>query len=238
VKISPHAQGTPEWLRDRLGVVTASKVSDVVTPTGQPTKSATRRKYAVQLAAERLTKRSEPEYVSAAMQRGSELEPVARRWAEQRLDVYIDQVGFGRMDGLDLGASPDGLIEGADALVEIKCPGIPVYCDILSTGEIPAAWWLQMQTQMLVWEKPLCFFVLFTDVRPFSGWTKMVYADIDMQIKIRNAVQAFCLEVDQIERELITHGRITSAMLEFDAPMIGAGDEVDISTGIGDAGDL
>ena len=78
-------QGTDEWRNARLGKVTASRIADIMgkTKTGY---GAARKNYMAQLICERLTGKAEEGFKSAPMQRGNDLEPVARA-------VYIIETG-------------------------------------------------------------------------------------------------------------------------------------------------
>jgi len=118
--VSTCEQGTAEWLTMRRGCLTASKCSVVIGIKGEPSKSATRDTYMYELAAERITGSATDTFVNAAMQRGTELEPMARQWY---VDHYgpVREVGFVFRDPVtrDIGASPDGLCENGG--LEIKC---------------------------------------------------------------------------------------------------------------------
>jgi len=119
-------QGSTEWLRARLGIPTASRAADVLAkgrakkdepaPPGQK-----RMDYAIELAFERVSGGLLDFPVTAAMQRGTDLEPEAREAYEIRTGAFVGRIGFALHDTLEAGASPDGLI-GDDGLVEIKCP--------------------------------------------------------------------------------------------------------------------
>ena len=86
-------QRTDEWFQARLGKVTASRIGDVMarTKTGY---SATRANYMAQLVVERLTNRKEESYTNAAMQWGTDTEPLARSAYEVAKDVLVQEVGF------------------------------------------------------------------------------------------------------------------------------------------------
>ena len=70
-------QGTEAWFAERLGKVTASRISDMLakTKTGW---GASRANYAAQLVAERLTGTAGETFSNAAMKWGTETEPQAR----------------------------------------------------------------------------------------------------------------------------------------------------------------
>ena len=117
--ISPHDQGTDEWLAARLGKPSASMFSKLITMTGKPSASADG--YINQLLGERLTGKSEPHYTSEAMILGTEREPLARADYEFISGNKVNEVGFILDDSESYGCSPDGLI-GEDGGLEIKCP--------------------------------------------------------------------------------------------------------------------
>jgi YqaJ-like viral recombinase domain len=147
-------QGTEEWLAARVGCVTASRVRDVVAQTKSGTWTAGRKNYLGELVCERLTGRPYPQYVSAAMNHGSETEPRARFRYALASGSEITEVGYIPHPNIPhAGASPDGLV-APDGLVEIKCPHSPgVHIERLLATErtgwgIEPGTYDQMQWQM------------------------------------------------------------------------------------------
>jgi putative phage-type endonuclease len=115
-------QRSEAWFATRAGKVTASRIADLLarTKTGW---GASRKNYAAQLVAERLTGAVEQSYTNAAMQWGTDQEPHAREAYCQHMLCAVEEIAFVDHPSIAMaGASPDGLI-GADGLVEIKCPG-------------------------------------------------------------------------------------------------------------------
>lgn len=113
-------QGTPEWLNLRLGIPTASRFDDILTPkTRKPSASA--RKYRAELLAEYLIRAPMDSPASPWMERGTALEPEARAWYAFETGADVRQVGFVTRDDRLVGGSPDSLI-GEDGILEIKCP--------------------------------------------------------------------------------------------------------------------
>jgi len=200
MKIITGKQGSWEWHQARLGKPTASRIAAIITPTGRPTTGAARRTYALELVAERITEHVAEHYVSAAMERGKELEGVARVWYELRTGRRVEQVGFCLADCGLTGASPDGLC-GEDGGIEVKCPLLPNYIDILSSGEIPGDWLMQMHHCLYVTRRAWWDFVLYTDAAPFSGWIRRVDRNEEMCARIGAAVDAFCYEVETLETQ-------------------------------------
>jgi hypothetical protein len=121
VKIIDCEQGSPEWLAARLGIPTASEFHKVITAVkGDLSKSA--RKYAQAVVTETLLGRPLEKQTNAwAMQRGKDLEPLARAAYALENNVEVRQVGFVTTNDGRIGASPDGLIVGARRGLEIKC---------------------------------------------------------------------------------------------------------------------
>lgn len=140
-------QGTPEWLAQRCGKVTASRISDMMakTKTGW---GASRANYRAQLIAERLTGVVADSYSNAAMEWGTQMEADARRAYAFYCDADVAEVGFVSHPDIAMsGASPDGLI-GTEGVVEIKCPNTATHIETLLGGNVPAKYNLQMQWQM------------------------------------------------------------------------------------------
>ena len=131
MKIIDCEQGTPEWIKARLGIPTASEFHKIVgNATGELSRSRdkkglseTARKYAYRLVAETLLERELDRVPGTpwAMERGKRLEPLAREQYAFTHDVELRQVGFVTTDDGRVGCSPDGLIVGARGGLEIKC---------------------------------------------------------------------------------------------------------------------
>jgi putative phage-type endonuclease len=158
-------QGTEEWFTIRIGKVTASRVADVIakTKTGY---SASRDNYMAQLVCERLTGQKGESFTNAAMQHGTDTEPLARAAYEALKDVLVDEVGFVPHPTIDMaGASPDGLV-GDDGLIEIKCPNTATHIETLLSQSVPGKYNTQMQFQMACTGRQWCDFVSFDNRLP------------------------------------------------------------------------
>jgi putative phage-type endonuclease len=158
-------QGTEEWFTIRIGKVTASRVADVIakTKTGY---SASRDNYMAQLVCERLTGQKGESFTNAAMQHGTETEPLARAAYEALKDVLVDEVGFVPHPTIEMaGASPDGMV-GEDGLIEIKCPNTATHIETLISKVVPGKYNTQMQFQMACTGRKWCDFVSFDNRLP------------------------------------------------------------------------
>jgi hypothetical protein len=149
-------QGTTEWLQCRLGVPTASCFGKILTPTGKASAQAVQ--YRRELIAERDTGAPTAFEPTEWMQRGTELEPDARRWYEFDRDCEVEEVGFVLADD-GYGCSPDGMVEGG--LVEIKCPKPSTHVGYVLDAKIPTTYKPQVQGQLLVCQREWCDFISY-----------------------------------------------------------------------------
>lgn len=153
-------QKSDEWYSARVGKVTASRVADVVAKT-KSGYSASRDNYMAQLVCERLTNKPAESYSNAAMQWGTETEPLARAAYEAKMDVLVDEVGFIDHPTIVMsGASPDGLV-GEDGLIEIKCPNTSTHIDTLLSQTVPKKYADQIFWQMACTGRQWCDFVSY-----------------------------------------------------------------------------
>jgi putative phage-type endonuclease len=158
-------QRSTEWFAIRLGKVTASRVADVIakTKTGY---STSRNNYMAQLVCERMTGTQAESYNNAAMQWGTDQEPLARAAYETAKDVLVNEVGFIVHPTIkEAGASPDGLV-GDVGLIEIKCPNTATHIDTVLSDKVPAKYITQMQWQMACTQRKWCDFVSFDPRMP------------------------------------------------------------------------
>jgi putative phage-type endonuclease len=158
-------QGSDEWLRIRLGKVTASGVADVLAKTKSGV-SASRANYLIKLALQRTTGVVEESYTNDAMQWGVDNEAQARVAYEVASGNFVDQIAFVDHPVIQwFGASPDGLID-KDGLVEIKCPNSATHWSYIKAGEPPMKYYIQMQAQMACTGRQWCDFVSFDPRMP------------------------------------------------------------------------
>lgn len=201
--MSEIEQGSAEWFQQRLGKVTASRVSDVIakTKTGW---GASRGNYLAQLVAERLTGTVAESYSNAAMQWGTETEPQARLAYEFRTDATVEQIAFVQHPSIPMsGASPDGLV-GADGLVEIKCPNTATHIETLRSGKIAEKYVTQMMWQMACTGRAWCDFVSFDPRMPenMALWICRIERDDEMVAYLEKHVTDFLAELDATVADL------------------------------------
>jgi len=146
-------QRTEEWFQQRLGKVTASRISDVIAKTKTGV-STSRQNYLVQLVSERLTGKKGDSFVNQAMLDGIERESAARELYMQTRGVSVTEVGFFDHPVIkNSGASPDGAVNAEEdgkyaGLIEIKCPIETTHTNTLMSKEVPSKYKSQIQWQM------------------------------------------------------------------------------------------
>lgn len=131
---NPNQQAA--WLLERVGYVTASQFKHLL-PGKKGGYLAVRETYKWQLITERLTGRATEHYVNPAMQWGIDQEGFARAEFVNRMRLMVDLVGFIKHPTLMCGASPDGVINGGDGLVEFKCPTTNTHLQTIMDGMDP-----------------------------------------------------------------------------------------------------
>ena len=147
------AQGTDEWFQQRLGKVTASRISDVIAKTKTGV-STSRQNYLIQLVSERLTGKKGDSFVNQAMLDGIERESAARELYERTRGVSVTEVGFFDHPVIkNSGASPDGAVNAEEegkyaGLIEIKCPIETTHTNTLMSKSVPSKYIPQMQWQL------------------------------------------------------------------------------------------
>lgn len=192
-------QGSDEWLQARCGLLTASEMKLIITPTGKVANNDKTRAHAYELAFQRLTGFVEPQYVSDAMLRGQEDEIYARAaYSEHYADVV--ETGFITNDkwGFTIGYSPDGLV-GDNGLIECKSRAGKYQVQTIATDEVPEEYVLQLQTALLVSEREWIDFISYSGGQPV--YVKRVHEDSELQAAIIAAATAFEARIADIMRE-------------------------------------
>jgi putative phage-type endonuclease len=192
-------QGSDEWKAARVGVVTASKFGEIITPTGKPTVGDKRAKYMNTLIAESLTGEPSETFQSEWMRRGTELEPEARDYYSLIRDAEVEQVGMVYLNEDRLIAcSPDGLVD--NGLWENKCPAPHTHVAYLLANKLPSQYKPQVQGQMYVTERDWCDFMSYhPDMKPLLV---RVHRDEEYIKILANLLDKFVLEMVEKREQL------------------------------------
>lgn len=192
-------QRTDEWFAARLGHATGSRASDILA--GKDTMA--RKGYVTQLVTERLTGRSQDFFTNADMQRGIDVEPIARA-AYQASHELVDETGFVKHPLIQwFGASPDGLV-GKDGLVEIKCPRSTTHLEYIQAKKPPSKYIPQMLAQLSCTQRKWVDFVSFDDRFPVHLQLFVVRFEPSAEEldKFESKVKEFLNEVNNLMEQL------------------------------------
>lgn len=184
-------QNSPEWIEARRGIPTASNFAKILAK-GE---GKTRRRYLLDLAAERLTGDIAECFTNEHMERGHAMEDDARQFYAFQFDADPQHVGFIRNDHIRAGASPDSLL-GNDGLLEIKTKLGALQLGVLEDGRLPPEHVAQVQGQLWVSRRAYCDFVSYWPKLPL--FVKHVERDEAYIATLVQAIADFNGELDAI----------------------------------------
>ncbi len=137
-------QGSEEWRAIRKGKMTASHAQEIAN-NGKGLDT-----YIIKLMAEYFSSGEYEGFKNSHMERGTELEPVARSMYELETGEVVEEVGFIEYNEY-AGCSPDGLI-GENAIAEIKCHDDVSHFKMIVGGakEIDTKYLWQIQMNLMI----------------------------------------------------------------------------------------
>lgn len=182
-------QGSEEWHAARCGLLTASEMKLILTPTLKVASNDKERAHLFELLAQRITRYVEPAYVGYDMLRGQD-EEIEARAAYEKAYAPVTTVGFITNDGwgFTLGYSPDGLV-GDDGLLECKSRRAKFQVQTLTDMTVPEEFMLQLQTGLLVSGRKWIDFCSYCGGLPMV--TMRVLPDAQIQAAIVSAAASF-----------------------------------------------
>lgn len=192
-------QGSAEWHKCRLGVITASRAKDVIaTGRGGKGYGAARDTYLLELIAEVATGQTPDQGEFKQTQWGHEWEASARELFAFDVGVPVIQTPFIFDSSMRYGCSPDGIADEKSG-IEIKCPfTTKVYLDFLLNGEIKPEYIDQVQFSMFVTGMEFWNFANFDPrmkVKPFHCVT--IERDEEKMKTFEDAVQSMIFDMDK-----------------------------------------
>ncbi len=190
-------QGSQQWLDARCGLLTASEMKKIITPTLKVANNGDTRAHAYEIAAQRITRYVEPHYISDDMLRGHEDE-VRARMAYSEKFAPVTECGFITNDrwGFTIGYSPDGLV-GDDGLIECKSRRQRFQVQTVIDG-VPDEHVLQLQTGLLVTGRA------WIDYISYSGGMPMVPITVEPDAEIQEAIVAAASAFEQRVCDIIS----------------------------------
>ncbi len=162
-------QGSAEWLELRRTKITSTDAAVIL--------GANPWKTIEKLKEEKFGVKDD--YKNAAMQRGQDLEPVARKLYEDLYSIKLMPKVFVRDFAM---ASVDGICEKNEHLIEIKCP-LEKNCKKAISEKIPPYYFAQMQHQLYVLALDMMYYFVYDG---FFGYRQEVKRD---EKYIENMVQ-------------------------------------------------
>jgi putative phage-type endonuclease len=188
-------QGSDEWFKAKLGVISASNASKVVAKKD----SETRNTYMMELIAQICTGDQE-EINSKYLEWGNTYEAAARSSYEFSTGSEITEVPFVfKNETFREGCSPDGIVDGKKG-VEIKCPYNAVhYIKFLTEDKIKPEYVWQYQFALRVMgaaEMDFCQYHPNMKKSPLKILT--VHADEEKQKTLEDAVPQFIHDMDKV----------------------------------------
>lgn len=190
-------QNSPEWDALRRGIVTSSELKCVLAKGRGREPSITRRKYMLDLIADRLGAAPSDRYTNAQMERGHILE-------QEAVDAYAflydaDPAPIGFVRNGEIGASPDRLL-GDNGLMEVKTKDRHRQLECLLSDEVPSEHIRQLQGQLWICEREWVEFVSYWP--GLDLFVKRVHRD-ETQIKsIELGVTMFLNEMYELMEKL------------------------------------
>lgn len=204
-------QGSEEWHTARCGLLTASEMKLIITPTLKVASNEKERSHLYELLAQRVTGHVEPSYIGDHMLRGKD-EEVDARIAYNEKYAPVQDVGFVTNDefGFKIGYSPDGLI-GDDGAIECKSRLQKYQIQTLIENRVPDDFMIQVQTGLLVSRRKWLDFV------SYCGGMHMITIRVEPDPVIQDAIVN---AATQFEVRLIEKRAAYGAMLKSAARLI------------------
>ena len=200
-------QKSEAWFEARMGRVTGTRFKALMA--GEST--TTYKDLVTNIACEIITGKQEENYVSADMEKGIELEPIARNLYEELFGIKVAQIGFIIPDEESkfhewVGISPDGILPD-NGILEIKCPKFKTHFEYIEGNKLPTEYRYQVQGQLFVTGLDYCDFMSFaTDMKPFII---RVYPDRELFKEFETRLDKLIIEVKQ---KLINYNKYDYAL--------------------------
>jgi putative phage-type endonuclease len=197
---------TPQWIRSRIGCLTASRMGDAMAFLKNGKESADRKKLRTELLAERLADVAADHFVTPAMQWGLEQEPRAKEEFEEFSGELLMPAGFVLHPTIEhFGATPDGILQCADdLLIEIKCPTTTTHIEWVHAGVVPEQHKPQMLAQLACTGYRACWFMSF-DPRiqgPLRRFIRLYEPKAEEIEQVEEAAKKFLAEAETMFEQL------------------------------------
>jgi hypothetical protein len=218
-------QGSDEWRALRRGLITASELHLLLTPTTlKQADNPKSRSHLYELLAQRISGFVEPSFTSTDMERGHVDEAEYRRVYTEHTGLEIELAGFvtntSLVPGCTVGCSPDGLVHGpkffngdpgSSGMIEGKSRRQKFQIETIIARQVPSDYVLQVQAGMLICERDWCDFISYSGGLPM--FILRAYPDANVQTKIKETI------VSTEQRLADMMGQYQAQVREFGYPM-------------------
>lgn len=194
VKIHNMEQRSDEWFAIKKGKASASRAQAI----GNGGKGL--ENYVIEIMAEYYSIAERENYINEHMQRGIELEPIAKQVYELEHDCEVREIGFAEYNEY-IGCSPDGLV-GKDGMIEIKCPCDRIYLGILINEKIDSGYVWQCQMNMLILKRKWCDLIFYNPNFKKSMYIKRLKADKKTHEKLLKGFEKVEEEIIKIKNKI------------------------------------
>lgn len=192
-------QGTIEWHKARLGIVTSTSLKSAVGAAGpQDT-------LMYELISERMSEQIFDDFTSFAMAHGNDTEDIARQVACEALGFNFEKTGFLISTIIKgLGMSPDGVVRRDDKIIggiEIKCPNSKKHVEYLIKDEIPKEYDHQFLTPFVLSDDIEWWVFMSYDYRNYNRPEFYIHVDRefvqDRVLRVRSELDSFINKVNE-----------------------------------------
>lgn len=201
-------QRSIEWIMSRVAHVTCSRFADVMDKLKNGNPGAKRTKYMLDVVAERISGTPTEHYVTAAMERGVMMEPMARAAYEAKTGCIVDECGFIHHPTLQwVGGSLDGFVDD-QGIIEIKAPTTSTHLTTILSGEclhLP-----QIMGYLWLTGRQWCDFISYDDrmPEPLNLYIQRIPRNDAYIAALEAEVRVFLGEVDALVKRLTMACRV------------------------------
>mgnify|MGYP004417317051 CR=1 FL=1 len=189
IEIHDLQQQTPEWFAIKKLYPFSSSNAQAIASQGAGLDTLV-----WEILAREMSSGEREEFTNKHLERGNELEPLARASYELSTGKKVVEVGFVTNDRYKLaGASTDGLVDN-DGVAEIKCfedkKHLKAIFEVKNTGTftIESGYDWQAQMEMMITERKYCDFILFNPNFEDQLLIKTLQPDIEKYQKLMTGI--------------------------------------------------
>jgi len=173
-------QGTPEWFAVRKLKLTGSHATAIAN------QGAGLKTYVNEIILNLFVEKEY--YTNSDIERGNNLETIARAKYELENNVTVEEVGFIEYTEFS-GGSTDGMV-GVDGLIEIKARNNKIHYGLIVLNDnVDSSTIWQIQFYLLITCRKWCDFISYNPNFRQSIFVKRIYPDIEKMAKIEAGIK-------------------------------------------------